>query len=192
MKYMKIIGLLVMAVATMAGTGTASATSVTSNYQANPTTPFITASSTNSKIDGAWVTVECASSEIAFPVQSHGSGVAVAGNVSTLDFTSCNYQVTVVNPGTIEIQGVLGTGNGTVTSKGAVISLHTSVGTCVLKTTSGTDIGTLTGSNFTGSNAVLDLNSAKIPRDTGNFLCGPSGTWTGNYTVTSPSSLEVH
>jgi hypothetical protein len=60
------------------------------------------------------------------------------------------------------------------------------VGECVF-TFNGTQIGTLTS----GNPAKLDVSSAKIPRTGGNFLCGSSGTWTGSYTVNTPSSLYV-
>lgn len=173
---------LVAVVALWTTTGSASATFISSD---EGETPSITAESTNSKLDGSFVTVECSKSEVKGKVEQHGTGVTVKGNVSALTFSSCNYSVTVNKAGSLEVHETTG-GNGTVTSSGAEISIHTSVGTCVFTTTS-TDIGSLTG----GAPAKLDIESAKIPRTGGNFLCGSSGTWTGNYTVTSPSDLYV-
>jgi hypothetical protein len=190
MKYIKMLGLLaVTAAALMAFAGTAAATSVTSN---EGTTPNIKAESSNSKLDGAFVTVECAESKVEGNVESHGASATVKGEVDFLTFEKCNYTVTIGTRGSLEVHthpndpnGL--SGDGTVTSSGASISIHTSVGTCVF-TTSGTDIGTLDG----GTPAVMNINSAKIPRTGGNFLCGSSGTWTGSYAITSPSTLEVH
>jgi hypothetical protein len=67
--------------------------------------------------------------------------------------------------------------------------MSTSVGTCIF-TTASTAIGVLTGTDATGSTAVLDI-SGKIPRTGGNFLCGSSATWTGSYSFTSPDSLWI-
>jgi hypothetical protein len=185
MKYIKMLGLLtVAAAALMAFAGSASATSVTSS---EGSTPNIVATSTNSKLDGAFVTVECAHSKVEGNMESHGAGVTVEGAIDFLSFTGCNYQVTINTKGFLAAHIDVNTGDAKITSSGASITIHTSVGTCTF-TTSGTEIGALDG----GTPAVMNINSAKIPRTGGNFLCGSSGTWTGNYTVNSPSTLEVH
>jgi hypothetical protein len=181
MKYIKMLGLLaVAAAALMAFAGPASATTLTSP-KGTTYTSSIVATSTNSKLDGSFVTVECSHSEAKGTVEQHGAGVPAGGNVSTLTFTGCNYEVTVTKRGHLTIHS-----NNEVTSNGAVIDIHTSVGTCTF-TTSNTPIGTLTE----GAGATLDINSAKIPRTGGSFLCGGSGTWTGNYSVKTPTFLEV-
>jgi hypothetical protein len=190
MKYIKTLGLLaVAAAALMAFAGTASATYLTSTGGA---TPSITATAGPTSLDGAFSTVTCQSSEVASAVGAHGAGVPASGKVTTLDFRECNFPVTVdpAKMGTLSVHGTTTTGNGTLTSSGAEVAIHTSVGTCVF-TTSNTDIGTVTGSNITGGHAVLDI-TGKIPRTGGNFLCGSSGTWTGSYTITGPNALEVH
>lgn len=189
MKHLRMLGLLaVAAAALMAFAGSASATSVTSN---NGTTPEIRATSSNSELDGAFVTVKCSHSEVHSKVEQHGPSVTVKGKNSLLTFTGCNYEVTVKTAGSLELHGTSTTGNAALTSLGAEISIHTSIGTCIF-TTNSTVIGEITGSNHTGGNAVLDLNSAKIPRTGGNFLCGSSGTWTGSYAIGTPSTFEVH
>ena len=183
MKYVKMLGLLaVAAAALMAFAGTASATTFTSN---EGETPSLAATSTNSKLDGAFVTVECSHSEAKGKVEAHGAGVNASGNISSLTFTGCNYTTTVETAGSLSINS-----SNSVSSTGAKVSIATSVGTCVF-TTNNTTVGSLTESSETGGKAVLDINSAKIPRTGGNFLCGSSGTWTGNYTVNTPSTLNV-
>ena len=175
-------------VALMAFGGTASATTITSSSGA---TPSLAATSTNSKLDGSFVTVECSHSTIAGNIESHGAGVTAKANLTTLTFSGCNYQLTVEQQGALEFHGSTPTGNGTITWSGAKVTLHTSVGACTF-TTASTHVGTLTGSNLTGGLATWHINSAKIPRTGGNFLCGSAWTWTGNYTFGSPSTLEVH
>jgi hypothetical protein len=186
MKYVKMLGLLaVAAAALMAFAGTASASTTTLTSGGTAYTGEIAATSTNGELDGAFVTVKCGHSEAKGTVAEHG-GAEAKGTISSLTFTSCNYETTVKNAGSLAING---TGNG-VKSSGAEVSIHTSVGTCVF-TTNSTTVGTLTDSSETGGKAVLDINSSKIPRTGGNFLCGSSGTWTGNYTVNTPANLVV-
>jgi hypothetical protein len=163
----------------MAFAGTASASTLTSP-EGTTYTGNIVATSTNIELDGAFVTIKCNHSESKSTVQQHGA-VSAGGSVTSLTFTGCNYGITITKGGFQIIHP-----NGTITSIGAEIDIHTSVGKCVF-TTNNTTIGVLTE----GAPAVHDINSAKIPRTGGNFLCGSSGTLTGSYTITTPSSLWV-
>lgn len=186
MKYLKSAGLLaITAAAMLASVGTASA-EVTSSQGSTPTVTF---TSTNSSLHGAFTTVSCQHTRIHKTVVDH-NWFFVRYRIDEIHKTNCNFPVTVEANGTIEMTSTSTTGNGTVTSSGMKFTVHTSVGSCVF-TTNNTHIGTLTGSNNTGGNAVLDI-TGKIPRTGGNFLCGSSGTWTASFTATSPSSLEVH
>ena len=187
MRYSNIPGLLaVAATALMALAGTASATTVTSS---EGSTPNLVLTSTNSEFDGSFVTFKCVHSKMAGNVENHGPSGTVEGSIDSLSFTECNYQMTVNYGGSLQIHpdssGV--TGDGTATWTEGSFTIHTSVGTCTV-TTNATTIGTLDG----GSPAFLYINSAKLPRTGGNFLCGSSVTWTGSYRVNSPSTLEVH
>jgi hypothetical protein len=147
----------------------------------------IEAISTNSKLHGSFITVECLHSQVKGTVSENATknGKNASGAISALTFTGCNYPVTVTNAGSLSIDK-----NGTTTSTSAVIAIHTSIGECVFST-SATDVGTLAGSHKSGGNAVLNINSAAIPRTGGSFFCGSSGTWTGSYTVTNPTALYV-
>jgi hypothetical protein len=188
MKYVKMLGLLaVAAAALMAFAGTASATQITSTAGETPT---IMATSTNTALHGPFSTVTCSHSEVVGKVEKHGATVTASGKLTKLTFTGCNYTVTVKTLGSLEVHGTSTTGNGALTSTGTVVAIHTSVGECVF-TTSATPIGEVTGSNHTKGNAVLDIKG-DIPRTGGSFFCGSSGEWTGNYTVGTPSTLEVH
>lgn len=195
MKLVKMIGLLAIAAAAMtAFAATASATTLTS-----PTgtvyTGAIKAESSNSSLHGSFITVSCSSSKVEGSVEQHGAAKTVAGKISALSFSGCNYTVTVLNKGSLELHAVscdkkTNYCTGTLTSTGAEILIHTSVGECVFTTTN-THIGTVTGTDDTKGHAVLDIDSAGIPRTGGSFFCGSSGEWTGSYTVTSPSSLWI-
>ena len=190
MRYIKMLGLLaVAAAALMAFTGTASAALATSPAN-TPYTGTIKATSTHSELHGAFISVTCTHSAVEGKIESHGivnkKTVPVSGNISSLSFSGCNYAVTVLKAGSLSAHSA-GSGNGTLTSTGAEIKIHTSIGECVF-TTNATHIGTLTG----GTPAKLDIDSAAIPRTGGSFFCGSSGEWTGNYTVSVPSNITLH
>jgi hypothetical protein len=190
MKYIKMLGLLALAAAAlMAFAGTASADKVTSSTGVE--TPTIKAESSHTVLHGSFTAVTCAKSTVEGTVSGHGAGKPVTGNISSLTFSSCNYPVTVKVPGSLSASAISPTGNATLSSSGANIEVHTSVGLCVFKT-GATHLGVLTGSSSTGGHAALDISSAKIPQESSNFFCGSSGTWTGVYTVTHPSTFNVH
>jgi len=199
MKHAKILALLAVAVAALtAFSASASAATITS-----PTgttySKSISATSTNSALDGAFVTVTCSHSEVTAGITSQGAGQTIKASVSTLDFTSCNFPVKVEANGTLELHAInpktphetCNTGKdncwGTLTSTGAKVKIETSLGNCVF-TTNATSVGTVTPTSQTGATGVLDIAGA-IPRTEGSFLCGSSGTWTGNYTVNTPDNF---
>jgi polyisoprenoid-binding protein YceI len=195
MKYLKMLGLLaVAAAALMAFAGTASATTPTSP-KGTAYTGVYKATAGLTQLHGSFTTVQCGHSFTEGKIEQHGANVTTKGTISQLTFTECNYSVTVKKLGSLEAHATKvenSNADGTVTSTGAEIAIHTSVGECVF-TTSGTDIGTgtLTSTATTGGNAKLDIKSASIPRTGGSFFCGSSATWTGSYTVTTPSTLYI-
>jgi hypothetical protein len=182
MDYHKILGLAALSIALMTLGGTATATIVTSPA-GTISTSTVTATSTHSSFHGSFVSSTCTHSSLKFKVEMHGAAATAEGKLTEWTFGGCNYLLTVRKPGALEFHAT-GGGNGTLTSSGAELVLHTSVGECVL-TTAGTHIGTFTG----GSPAVLDVGSAALPRTGGSFFCGSAWTWTGGYTFTTPSSL---
>ncbi len=172
-------GAILAVIAVLAFAGTGSAATFTSP-EGTTYTGSLVATSTNSKLEGAFVAVECSHSELKASVEQHGS-VNAGGNVSSLTFTGCNYTTHILNAGTVTSDST-----GTLWSTGGKITVQTSVGHCIF-TTNNTDIGNL----VEGSGGVLALSSSKIPRTGGNFLCGSSGTWTGSYDLTTPNDLWV-
>lgn len=196
MKHLKMLGLLaVIAAALMAFAGTASASTATSPKGTVYTGIYKAEVEGSVKLDGSFVTVQCNQSIIEGKVEQHGSGVTTGGKISTMDFSSCNYSVTVLKAGSLEAHQTGGKGtdaDGTVTSSGLELTIHTSVGACTF-TTNNTDVGTgtLTSSDTTGGNATLDIATSAIPRTGGSFLCGASGILTGSYKVVTPSTLYI-
>lgn len=192
MKYLKILGLGgVAAIALMAFAGTALATIATSpaGTQLGKGTMVKAELVGNAKLQGAFVTIECQQASGEGIITDAGSSTeTLKGEIFVGNFSKCNFPVHVRKTGTSEVhtEAASANGNGTLTSSGAEVELTTSVGSCIF-TTNGTDLGKVVG----GSPASLEINSAKIPRTGGNFLCGSSGTFTAKLTVTSPATLLI-
>jgi hypothetical protein len=190
MKYVKMLGLTaVAAVAAMAFAATAFATTLTS-----PAGTTYTGKIVAEALGGGIVThnssesFTCQKSVAEGTVEKHGAGVTVSGLVSSWDLTECgNSTFKVLKRGTLEIHAT-GSGQGTLTSTGMEIEATSALMTCIY-TTNATDVGLFTGSNTT--NATLHLSSSKVPRTGGSALCGAAGTITGDYKVTTPSTLYV-
>jgi hypothetical protein len=193
MKYIRMLGLAgLVALALTAFTGTASATYLTSPPGTTYTGAFELRSGKITFHLGGFGEVVCSKSEMKGKVEFHGIGITAGGNLSSLTFEGCEPNtVTVLKAGALEISPAATTGNGTVIWNGGEIQVHISKGpTCTIKTSSTTTIGTLTGSNITKGNAVLDLEKPALP--TSGFLCPATTVMTGLYAVISPTSLEVH
>jgi hypothetical protein len=196
MKYARMLGLLAIAAAAlMAFTGIASATQVTSP-PGTAYTGVIKATAGPTSLHGPFTTVTCQESIVAGELKNHGKDITASGPITHLTFITCNFPVKVLKTGTLEIhteyvngqQSTTANGNGTLTSNGAEITIETSIANCIF-VTKNTDIGRVTGSDT--KHAVLDIESAGIPREGHSIFCGSSGTWTGSYTVTTPSTLYV-
>jgi hypothetical protein len=191
MKYAKMLGLLaVAAAALMAFAGTASATQLTAPSGTVYTGTIKAASEGTTSLHGPFTTVSCTASTVEGSVAKHGAGVTVSGSISKLTFTGCNFPVTVLKAGSLEVHNIAGTNDGTLTSSGAEITITTSIAACLF-TTSNTDIGRLTKAPSNTGHATLDINSAGIPRTGHSVFCGSSGTWTGSYKVETPTGLLV-
>lgn len=136
--------------------------------------------------------IECVST-LEGEIEAGGPGKPMRVLPGSLSLTGCTsgWHVTVVTPGELEVHSIAGSKNGTVTWTGATITATRSGLTCNF-VTSGTDVGTLTGSKTTGGTARLDL-SGSLPLHSGSSgLCG-SSVWsiTGSYKVGTPDYLDV-
>jgi hypothetical protein len=105
--------------------------------------------------------------------------------ISTLTFTKCTTEsIKTDAPGTLTIEWIKGTTNGTVRSQNAEVTVPSPLGTLNCKTSTGVDIGILTGK--ASSEATMDVNAV--------LNCGifaSSATWTGLYLDTTPAGLGV-
>jgi hypothetical protein len=91
MRYLKQLGLLaVAAAALMVFAASVSATTVTSP-EGTTYTGAIKATSSNAKLSGSFVTVECSESTLNSQVEQHGAGITVEGHLN-VEFKLCNYR----------------------------------------------------------------------------------------------------
>lgn len=180
-----------VSVALLAGAAVASATVIT-NGEPGAYTGAVKAAAVGSVVLHGPAEVTCKKSILEAAIESDGSAVKAEGKVSSLTFGECGTaDVTVEGGGSLAIAATSG-GNGTLTSSSAKIKVQfTSLGITCVYATSGTDLGTVTGTNTTESSAALDISSAPITKTEGSFLCGSTGTWSGTYEVTTPSVMAV-
>ena len=191
MKYIKMLGLAAIAAAALmafVGASTASAAGLYSGATKQGVETKIESTGTAAVLKAGFATIECSHSEVDGKIENAGgAGVAVSGNINTLTFTGCNATVDVLKKGELIVHHSSGI-NGTVTSKGAEVTVSTLGTSCVYGTPAATDIGPLEGS--TTGDAVIKA-SASLTRISGGFLCANPASWTANYTVSTPTPLHV-
>jgi hypothetical protein len=175
--------LAVAAAAMMAFAGTASADYLTTSTGGATAEPTIHAASEGGHVvlANSFANIECASTTEGKP-NTHGTGEAVSGPISSLTFTGCtnSWHVTVASPGSLSVTWT-GGHNGALSSSGASVSTTRFGVTCNYETNN-TAIGTVTG----GNPATLHVE-ANIPIAAGSSaLCGSGNAkWSGAYVTTS-------
>lgn len=186
MKYVKTLGLLVVAAASMAAFAAAPALATTlTSPTGTVATPTIKAESEGH------VTMQSTGFQCPWAlegtVESHGSGKPTVIPLSKLTIGTCtgNWQPATVVPGKLEIDWTSAY-NGTVTWTGGTIEWTLGGFVFCGFATGGSTAGTITG----GSPATIHLN-ATIGHHSGSFGCGTGSSLTGSLAVTSPTSLYV-
>jgi hypothetical protein len=194
MKYVKMLGLAAVAAAALmafVGAGTASATTLTGleGKVVKTGTTIHAVNSGTATLTTSFKNIECSESTVQGSTTNE-TGTTVNGSVGTLTFGKCNCEVKVLKTGTLSIERIGTTSNGTLRSSGAEVtaSCSTIFGTvhCIYAT-SNTDLGTLTG----GTTAKMDISSADIPRLPTSGLCDESANWDATYLVDNPDTLNV-
>jgi hypothetical protein len=129
-------------------------------------------------------TATCTGSEIKGKTETSGSTVTLP--ISSFGLSLCSDTIDVLKQGKLHIAWTSGT-NGTVSwSEAEFLVKSTFFGFSVTcKMGAGTTIGTITAAKSSSEHAILDLNAS--------VSCGALGTttWTGTYTITSPTGLHV-
>ncbi|MDQ2630814.1 MAG: hypothetical protein M3Y75_07560 [Actinomycetota bacterium] len=190
MKHFKVVGLIfVAAIAQMAllGAGSASATTI----EITKVTQNRAVTNTISQKPGTSAVISRTDGSLANTCtvfHTHGTtssftGAAAMADQTTTEFSSCARPVTVHKSGSLQFEWSGGT-NGTVSSLGAEITVGSPFGTLNCKTGTGTDIGTVTGTE--SGNAEMHINAV--------LNCGflvPSASWKGSTIVTIPHAFGI-
>jgi len=136
--------------------------------------------------------VTCKQSTIEGETNNEGGATeAVTAEINAFTFEECGEsEVKVLNKGSLEIEWISGTHEGTLKGTGQEFTtVAPSVfGTihCIYRTSS-TDLGKLTGS----SPATINMEEIAIPKLTTSSLCPSAPTLDAEYAVTSPNPLFV-
>jgi hypothetical protein len=187
MKLSKMLGAAaVAALALMAFTSSASATTIYTNgvKQSGSVTIHATLSGSAVLKDTSGVFANTCTESTVHGSTTSFTGTTVGGPIGTLTFGKCTHSPVVVHKaGSLTVERIGSTDNGTVRSTGAEVTVPVTIfggvvtATC---TTNNTDIGTLTGNTTAGtSGSVMDINAVL---NCGSFL--PSAKWEGTYIIT--------
>jgi hypothetical protein len=208
MKYLKMLGLAVVAVAALmafAGAGTASAdelcTTAAEGTDEPPTTmcpagkqiTVIHASLIGSaKLEDTEGTVldTCTAGTVRIVVTNQGTGVRpIKGSIAKEELTwgetgtNCTFPTKTIAGGTVEATEAAGGGT-TVTAKSAEVTINTVLfGSCVY----GAGTGTHLGSTPNGGNE-LSIN-ATVNKISGGFACPSTTKWNAKYKITNHTAV---
>jgi hypothetical protein len=144
------------------------------------------------KFEGGAIKIECAEATKKLKITNSGSAVtSVTAEITALTFNNCTLgtTVTVLSKGSIEYHWIEATRNGTETGTGTEITLAQAGLDCSYKTES-THLGVLFGSTTTGATATSETK-AVMKKSGGAMTCPLTVTWTTNYKVDSPDTLDV-
>ncbi|HET9593242.1 MAG TPA: hypothetical protein VFP17_10030 [Solirubrobacterales bacterium] len=192
MKHVKMLGLLVMAAASlMAFASSASAAPTLTSPAGTEYTGEIHAVLEGTALLKAGIEDTCTESTVKGTVTTNNETHA-AGALSVLTFGNCTKPDTeVLKAGSLTIKDdeVFAIGN-EVRIKDTILGI-----TCIYGggASPGTKIGTLDDSTVTGKTATLTVNTSELPRLPGSneTFCASKGTWTANYSITTPDSLFI-
>jgi hypothetical protein len=206
MKYLKILGLAaVAAMAMMAFAGSASATELKSGGTAGTKLGVgatLEASLEKSAIlatTGGTTLATCTTASVKGSIgNAGGAGATVTGPVTKENLTwapkgaGCTNTTHTIEGGELEIHGIAGSHNGTLTAKKFQVTVDGIFGvSCIFTAGTGTHMGTLTGAATATGHAVMDINATVTKTPGSSGFCPEKAVWTGNYKVTNQTGLVV-
>jgi hypothetical protein len=198
MKYLKMLGLAVVAAALMAlaGAGTVSATVLCKNNLNTETCsePYAIGTKGTASLEKGTSAVltdtegetldTCKESTVTGVLKSQGSGKPALSELSTITWSGCTFPTTTTNPGRGELNWIKGTDNGTLTTYETTATINTVLfGSCSYGVGAGTDMGTTVG----GNPGSLTVNTV-LKKISGAFVCPETTKFTAKYVATSPTA----
>jgi hypothetical protein len=202
MRYLKMLGLVAVAIAALMailGAASASATVLCSTtadpcpagqkWPAGTTLDLsVPAGGSILQTDTAGNTLgTCAESTVKWKIINPGSATeTVTGVDEETTWGKCTVAVNTIKLANTEIHKIAGTSNGTVTADGVTeITINTALfGSCVYAVANGASLGDITE----GNPAIFHLNA--VTKRLSGF-CPETDKWTGTYVVTSPANTTL-
>lgn len=195
MRYIKMLGLAAIAAAAVTaflGAGSASANVLckTTSTPCNSTSTTLEASLTGTarlETTSGVLLDTCTIGGVKGSIENEGANIPASGKVSTenLTWSGCTKTTKTLEGGSLTVDDIAGTENGTVTATGFVVTVNTIFGSCTYGFGSSTvDLGTLEG----GTSPKLVIKT-EVPKITGP--CPETSVWNATYVITNPSPLYV-
>jgi len=186
MKHLKMLGLFVMAAASlMAFAGSASAAATFTSPTGTEYTNTLSSSLEGSALlEAGFANITCTTSTVAGKITANDATEA-SGEISKVEFSNCGGATvdTLLPKGTLTITN----GGHTVSGTGVEVTTAIFGTSCIYGLGAGTHLGTATNTSVGGVDTVtLDID-ANLPKLFGGFLCASPATWQAKYIVTSPA-----
>lgn len=203
MKYLKMLGLAVvaaMALSAFLGAGSASATVLCKtyvtpcpaawDYPAGTEIDASLAKGSSAVLSSTSGTVLNTCTDSTFKGKTTNTGGAaetVDGNVESMTFANCSSSIAVLALGKFEIHYVGPKTSGALTFIGSKATMLTFGVDCIYGTGSGTQVGVMTSEEGM-ENAEADVE-AILAREEGSLLCPNTISWKAKYVITTPKPL---
>ena len=211
MKYLKMLGLAVVAAAALmafVGAGTASAKEgVLCSTTTNPCTSkwalktvldFSLKSGTSALLVNAEEPTEvldtCKGGTVKGELTANPDATGTAtGKNTEIKWETCTWTTTTIAPGALKVERIAGTSNGTVYADAETqVTINIPIfGSCVYGVKAGAHLGKITeGTAATPSE--FKAESAPSERLSGSsFACPPKSLWTASYVLTTPTNTTL-
>jgi hypothetical protein len=201
MKYLKMLGLALIAAAALTSFIGASTASATVLYKTTPSLQTLGVGtildfSLQSGTSASLVTTAgesldtCTSSTVKGKITNEGSATTTTtGEITELTWGGCTFPTVTLVKGKLEVHHIAGTTNGLLTADGeTTVTINTVFfGSCIYGVTAGTTLGELTG----GDPAIFHANAVAKKISGSGFTCPETSKWTATYVSTEPTSIDV-
>jgi len=188
MKNLKMLGLVVMAAASMmAFAGSASAATFTSPTGTEYTGAVDATLEGSALLKAGFAEDTCTESTAAGEITTNNDTHA-AGPFTIIAFVKCSLTTHVLSStGTLTIAK----SNTAVSGTGVEVTVSALGTSCVYGLGAGTALGTATNTSVGGVDKVTLAIKASLSKISGGFACANPASWTANYIVTTPTSSFV-
>jgi hypothetical protein len=187
MKHLKIVGLLVMTVASLMGVaGSASAQTITAPTGTEYTGSFSSSLEGSALLKAGFAEPTCTTGSFNGTITTNNNTEA-SGAITSISFTNCKEGQTVdtvISNGTWTVLKSTHAFSGT----GTEVTYAVAGVSCVYGFGStATSLGTAANSGSGSTERITFAITAKLPKISGGFLCASPADWTASFVLTSPS-----